>query len=156
LVPVYRSDDSTVERRQGMKRKALIIVAALIAVTGGLFYMAGAQHMHGGGMRGQKMMMPNDSTVTRPMMGPCRGGMGGCGGMMGMGMMTARRMVAVDDGIVVAVGNQLIKYDKNLKKKSEVTLEIDEKQVRSMIEHMRRMHGMYDEMMETEGEKKKE
>lgn len=136
-----------------MKRKALIIGAALIAVTGGLFYLSSAQHMHGRGMPGRGMMMPNDSTVTRPMMGPCRGGMRGCGGMMGMGMMTARRMVAVDDGIVVAVGNKLVKYDKNLKKKKEVTIEVDEKQFRSMVEHMRRMHGMYDEMMSTEGDK---
>lgn len=46
--------------------------------------------------------------------------------MMGMGMMMNKEIVATEDGgVVVMIGNKLLKYDKNLDLKKEVEIKID-------------------------------
>ena len=44
-----------------------------------------------------------------------------CGGLMG------KAMVASDGGVIVLMGDKLLKYDKNLKLVQEVTIQIDMK-----------------------------
>ena len=142
-----------------MRRSTLFAVAALFA--GFMMFPAHAQ-MHGSGMMSKGGMM-GDSTammgkagqgrmmecggMMTPMMGM---GMMGCGGMMCMGY---RQIIPIDDGIIVVMGNRLIKFDKNLKKEAETTIEFDEKALKNMMENMKKMHSMYSEMM---GEKAKE
>ena len=45
-----------------------------------------------------------------------------------MGILTSSKMVSLDDGMVIMVGNKLLKYDKdlNLLKEVEVKIDIDE------------------------------
>ena len=118
-----------------MKRSALIAIVAALTLGGALWYTYAEQSMYHGGMMGRGMMMGMDSTGA---MGPCMGmNMG-----MGMGVMTPRQVVPVDDGIIVVFGNKLVKYDKNLNKKKEVTLELDETAIKSMVQQMQKMHSM--------------
>jgi hypothetical protein len=66
----------------------------------------------------------------------------GCG-MTGMWM--PRMVTPVSDGIVVVVGDKLIKYDKNLKKKAEVTIDIDMEELRKRMEKYRELCSMWEE-----------
>ena len=125
-----------------MKRSTLIATLVVCAITGALWYVYADESMHhgtmmGGGMKGGGMMTGTDTKTS--MMGPCMG----MGTGMGMGMMMPRQVVPVDDGIIVLIGNKLVKYDKDLNKKKEVTLEIDSAAIKSMVQHMQQMHSMY-------------
>ncbi|HEX2956632.1 MAG TPA: hypothetical protein VHO70_07365 [Chitinispirillaceae bacterium] len=83
------------------------------------------------------MMMGNDSTG---MMNP----------MMGMGMLMKRDVIPVADGIIVVLGNKLLKYDNNLNLKQELLLQLDERDMRMMVEQMQKMRSIYQEMMRAE------
>lgn len=72
-----------------------------------------------------------------------------------MGMWMPRMVVPVADGIIVVVGDKLIKYDKNLKKKQEVTIDIDVDELQKRMEKYRQLCPMgqgpvEEEEMETE------
>lgn len=119
--------------------KRLIYVLTITLVLTGLTGLAHAQRpggMHRGGMMGDSAMSRGDSAMM------------GCMGMgMGMGMMVPRQIAPVNGGVVVLFGNKLIKFDRNLNKKEEVTLELDEETMRNMIEQMQRMRSLHQEMM---------
>ncbi len=83
------------------------------------------------------MMMGNDST-------------GMMNQMPGMGMMMKREVIPVTDGIIVVLGNKLLKYDNNLNLKQELLLQLDERDMRMMIEQMQKMRSVYQEMMRPE------
>lgn len=52
-----------------------------------------------------------------------------------------REIIATEDGgLVVAVGNLLIKYDKKLKLVNKTQLDITEDDMQQMVEHMKMMH----------------
>lgn len=70
--------------------------------------------------------------------------------MMGMGMMMKREVIPVADGIIVVLGNKLLKYDNNLNLKQELLLQLDESDMRMMIEQMQKMRSVYQEMMRPE------
>lgn len=133
-----------------MKRVA--IGAAMISVLGALAlsYVTAGGPRHHRGMMGGPGMMYSDSMWSGHMRGSGMMGMG----MMG-GMMMPRQIVALDDGIVVALGNKLVKYDKNLNRKKEITLELDDEAFKDMVEHMERMHSTYWGMMEPASKKEK-
>lgn len=83
------------------------------------------------------MMMGNDSA-------------GMMNHMLGMGMMMKRDVIPVADGIIVVLGNKLLKYDNNLNLKQELLLQLDERDMRMMIEQMQKMRSVYQEMMRPE------
>ena len=61
-------------------------------------------------------------------------------GAMMMKMMMGKSMVATEDGgVVVMIGNKLLKYDKNLNLKKEVKIEIDYSEMKGM---MKKYKGM--------------
>ena len=127
-----------------MRRTGTTMLAGLVV---GLFlvsYAHAEQPMHGKGMRHGGKMMGTDSAGCMHMMGKRMGMMGG--------MMMPRQMVAVDDGIIVVIGNKLVKYDKNLDKKNEVTLEVDDDAMKAMLLHMQKMHATCRSMMGTSDE----
>lgn len=122
-----------------MKRSMLIAVVGALLLTGAFQYGAG-QSMHHGGMMGQGMMNENDTPTP---VGPCMNmGMG----MSGMGMMLQRQIVPVDDGIIVLLGNKLIKYDTKLNKKKEITLELDAVAMESMARQMGQLQSICHDM----------
>jgi hypothetical protein len=114
-----------------MKKTMILTVIVLVAAVG--TYVVMAQQNDGGGM----------------MRGGMRGGMQGRGMMMGgdgmgMGMMMSNSaLVATQDGgVIVLIGNELLKYDKdlNMVKKTEVQFDWENWQ-KMMMEHRNMMMG---------------
>lgn len=126
----------------------LIFTTAVLCLFVGIFSISSPwaqERMQNKGMMGGGMMMDNDST-----------GMKSGGMMMGMGTMMSRQIVAVDDGIILLMGNELVKYDKNLNRKKTVILEMNEEAMKTMMNQMQQMHSMHrDMMMPPKDEKKK-
>jgi len=88
------------------------------------------------GMMGKKMM-------HKGMMGK---GMKGCPMMKSM---MERKIVATQDGgIVVAIGNQITKYDKNMNVVKEVTLKVDMEGMQRMMRDMKAKCPMMEQMMD--------
>jgi len=74
-------------------------------------------------------------------------------------MMMAKQMVATKDGgVIVLLGNKLLKYDKNLNLVKETEIKIDFEAMNKMIQRMSKECPMYKEMVEQEQgtEEKKE
>ena len=68
--------------------------------------------------------------------------------MYGMMNMMSKSIVAVKDGgVIVMVGNRLLKYDKNLNLKKEVQINVNIPQM------MKKMRARYSKMMKEESEK---
>ncbi len=116
-------------------KKGLVVVVCfvLLASVCGLCLAEDSQKakdeetgMMKGGMKGHMDKMGQDETMgkkkmTMPMP------------MMPM-MMMVRAMVATNDGgVVVLVGNKLLKYDKNLQLKNEAEIKIDKEAMRKMM-----------------------
>ena len=120
-----------------MKKTQVLVLAAVLALTISqltLAQMNKDQEMMGdkgmGMMGGRGMGMMKGDMDKGGMMG------GKMMGMMGMGSMMQKQIVATGDGgIIVAVGNKLIKYDKDLNVVKEVELKMD-------------MEGMHKQMMD--------
>ena len=77
------------------------------------------------GMMGQGMMTPEKMKEMRPMHE-----------MMMKKMMQKEIVATTDGGVVIMVGNKLLKYDKNLNLKSEAEIKID---IEAMKESMQQM-----------------
>jgi hypothetical protein len=112
-----------------MKR---IAVFAGIVVVLGIATVVFAQMGRGGDQRGMgpNMKMAGDSTCAMPMMG------------MAMGMVGARQVVPVSDGIIVSIGNKLVKFDNNLNKRKEMQLELTDEDLEMMQEQMQRARAV--------------
>ncbi|MEJ2647933.1 MAG: hypothetical protein P8016_05945 [Sedimentisphaerales bacterium] len=106
--------------------KSMILLAAVALVAAGTYVVFAADQPagRGGGMTGGGGMMG----------GGMMGGRGGYGGMMtGRGMMMSSTdmmmanstMVAIPDGVIVMMGNQLLKYDNDLNLVKQVEIKFD-------------------------------
>jgi hypothetical protein len=124
-----------------------VIASALAAGAYLVFAAENEQPMIGGGMMHGRMMDANQMPMHR---GMGRGGMMDVndmmmrGGMMGMHpMMYSSSLVATTDGgVVVMMGNKLIKYDKDLNLVKEVEIKIDwQSWNKTMMEHRKMMMG---------------
>ncbi len=107
-------------------KKTLLTAVAVLSV-GASFVSAQGPGMGRGTMGGP--MMSADSGMMKPMMG--------CGMMMGMA--TPQSVIPVEDGIIVVVGNKLLKYDKNLNLKKEAQIEIDYEEIQARVQQMQQM-----------------
>lgn len=109
----------------------LLTVAALIGIGS---YVVFAQDPMGGGMMQGRGMRGGGMMQNRGMQGP---------GMMMGPMMNAGSLAATQDGgIVVQMGNQLLKYDKDLNLVKQTEIKIDwEKMQKMMKEHRNMMMG---------------
>jgi hypothetical protein len=102
---------------------------------------------------------PRQSQPGQPPMGPGmgRGMMQGQGGQAGMmcpmcgamgGAMMQKSLVETENGFVVAVGNKLIKYDDDLNKVKEVTIDIDVTAMQQTMQQMMQNCPMHQPMMQ--------
>ncbi len=76
-------------------------------------------------------------------------------GMPGMmqGGMNAREVIPTEDGgIVVKLGNKLIKYDSDMEKVGEATIEITKEDIEQRMQHMQEMREACEEMWEEQDE----
>ena len=120
-----------------MKRLFIVgIVVSLIGVGSYALFAQQAQPQPGrrgmmqGGMQGDMPMCPMCSMAA--------------GGMM------QKTMVPVDGGLVVAVGNKLIKYDDQLNKVEEVELEMDMAEMHQEMQKMMQSCPMVQQMQDSQ------
>ncbi len=108
-------------------KKGIAIVVVLLA--GAIFLASSFAEekqgaMMGKDMLGKEMMKGRDSDM----------------GAMMMKMMMGKSMIATEDGgIVVMMGNKLLKYDKNLNLKKEVKIEVDFSEMEEMMKKCKQM-----------------
>lgn len=125
--------------------KRLVIVGIVVSLIGIGSYALFAQQaqpqpgrpgmMQGGMMQGG--MMQGGMQGDMPMCPMCS---------MAAGGMMQKSMVAVDGGIIMAVGNKLIKYDDQLNKVEEVELEMDMAQMHQKMQQMMQSCPMMQKM----------
>lgn len=124
-----------------MKRWIVVIGVAVLAVIGSYSVFAqgrqSGQPPMGGGM-GRGMMQ--GQAGQGGMMCPMCGAMGGA--------MMQKSLIDVDDGFVVAVGNKLIKYDDDLNKVKEATIDIDISAMQQTMAQMMQNCPMHQQMMQ--------
>jgi hypothetical protein len=124
-----------------MKRWIMMIALALLVAIGSYAVFAAqqqpAQPPMGRGM-GQGGMMQGPMGQGGIMCSVC--------GMMA-GTMMQKSMVQTENGIIVAVGNKLIKYDNDLNKVKEVTVDIDMGAMRQTVQQMMQACPMCQQMM---------
>lgn len=115
-----------------MKKIWIVAMAALITV--GVAYFALAEEPMGK-MMGKEMM-------PKPMMG--KGMPGACPMMCPMHTMMAKcmmhkEMVATEEGgVIVMMGNKLMKYDKDLNMVKEVEMQIDMEAIQKKMQEMQK------------------
>jgi hypothetical protein len=126
--------------------KRTITLLAVVALVGGGAYVVFAGDPMGGGMMNGGTM--GGGMQSRGMMGrgmQNRGMMGGnmmSGGMMGPMMRSTSMVPTSDGGVIVLMGNELLKYDKdlNLTKQAQVNFDWENWQ-KMMMEHRNMMMG---------------
>lgn len=128
-----------------MKRNAWVIMLVVLLAGASLVYAEGMK----GGM-GKKGMM-GKGMMDEEGMGMGKMGKGMMGGKMMkcpmMKSMMKRDIIATSDGgIIVVLGNKLTKYDKDLNVVKEVELKIDTEGMQKMMEEMKSMCPMMQEM----------
>ena len=131
-----------------MKRAMFIVMVVVLMATGSYVVFAKGHMggMMGRGMRGGGMMDSNDMMMQKGMMG-----MHPMAGMMYGGSMVG----TTDDGVVVLVGNKLIKYDKDLNLVKEVEIKIDWESYKKVMEqHRNTMMQQHNMMMGKQGSMK--
>lgn len=128
-------------------RRVLMVVALVSLTVVGSYAVFAQPQQQPGGMMGRGMM--GQGQMGRGMMmqqGP--GGGMGCPlcGMMASGMMQ-KIMVPTEDGaVIVALGDKLIRYDRNLNKVKEVSLDIDVTQMHQKMQQMMQNCPMMQQM----------
>ncbi|MBF0532932.1 MAG: hypothetical protein HQL23_07555 [Candidatus Omnitrophica bacterium] len=100
-----------------MRKEYLTFIGAVLFIGTVLVSLAFAQEMNG--MMG-KDMVKSDKMAQKEMMGKCA-----MHGRMMPGMMAKSLTATADGGVIVSVGNKLIKYDKDLNVVKEVEIKID-------------------------------
>ncbi|MFH1283334.1 MAG: hypothetical protein ABII27_06695 [bacterium] len=154
-----------------MKLISMLVLGCLVASLAGYQVMA---QEHKDGMMGQEMMQDKemvkdmDKDMGKKMgkdmkMGRDKSMHKGEGKMMGkcpmhekmMKMMMERELIATSDGgVVLMMGNKLLKYDKNLNLKKEIELKMDMESMREMKEQMKENCPMNKKMMDQNIEEK--
>ena len=136
-------------------QRMLFVLMALCA--GGIFLSATSAAMPPKGEPGDDSMMPPKEMMEHAgMMGKHHGMMGQRPPMCPMmkGMMEKKVVATSDGGVVVLVGNKLVKYDKDLNLVKEVEIKIDmaamQKSMMEMMKDCPMMKGGMGQMMEAE------
>jgi hypothetical protein len=119
--------------------RAIVLIAVIVLVATGS-YLVFAQDRMGGGMMGGGMMGGN--MQKRGMRGGSmqNRGMMGMNSMMGPMMHSTSVVATQDGGVVILMGNELLKYDKelNLIKKAEIKFDWENWQ-KMMMQHRNMM-----------------
>ena len=130
-----------------MKKLSIMIVLAMILALSGLTAWSADKGM----AMGKGMMMDKD--MGEAMMGLCP-----AHSMMAMKMMTSRDMVASGDGgVIIFIGNKLLKYDKDLNLVKMAPVDYDYQGMMDVMKDMKKncsMCQMCDMKMKEKMEKK--
>lgn len=124
------------------RRMLVVMVVGLLAVIGSYAVFAQprpsqpGQPPMGGGM-GRGMMMQGQAGQGG-MMCPMCAAMGGA--------MMQKSVVQTDDGIIVLAGNKLIKYDNDLNKVKEATIDLDLSGMQQAMAQMMQNCPMHQQM----------
>lgn len=129
-----------------MKRRFVILIAGILFIATGFSSLSFAQGNTG--MKCDKSMTGKDMMKSNMM---AKGEMMGKSPMQAMlmkAMMEKSIIATTDGGVIVLVGNKLIKYDKNLNVMKEVEIKIDmEAMQKDMMEMMKKCPMAKDGMM---------
>lgn len=125
-----------------MKRMLVVIAVALLAVIGSYSVFAQPRQSQPGQppMGGMGRGMMQGQAGPGGMMCPMCGAMGGA--------MMQKSLVEVDGGVIVAVANKLIKYDGDLNKVKEITIDIDVTAMQQTMQQMMQNCPMHQQMMQ--------
>ncbi len=131
-----------------MKHRIAALIAGIVAVT--VITGVAVAEEHGQGMQHGKIMQDQQEMSGRkkgmmkdmPMMQ---------GGMMG-GMMKRQVVATSDGGVIIIVGNLLIKYDKDLELVEKTAIEISDEDMQRMTKTMKQHRGMCREMCQEKRE----
>ena len=121
----------------------LLTVAALVGIGS---YVVFAQDPMGGGMMSGNMqgrgMMGGNMQGRSMMSGMQNRGMMGMGPMMGPMMSSTSMVPTSDGGVIVLMGNELLRYDKDLNLIKQAQVKFDwENWQKMMMEHRNMMMG---------------
>lgn len=120
-----------------MKQHITVVVTGVVVAT--LVAGTALADMHGKMMDKDKPMHGKmEMKKDMPMMQ---------GGMMG-GMMKREVVPSGDGGVIIVVGNMLLKYDKDLELVKKATIEISDKDMEQMMQEMKKKCGMCRKMMQ--------
>lgn len=121
-----------------MKRLLIAMGVVLLVVIGSYALLAQPRQADPGRppMGGMGRGMMQDGMMMCPM----------CAAIGGAMMQTS--LAQVKDGVIVAVGNRLIKYDNNLNKVRETTIEIDAAGMQQAMQQMMQHCPMHQRMMQ--------
>jgi hypothetical protein len=129
-----------------MMKRLLVVIAIVLLVAMGSYAVFAqprqaqpGQPPMGGGM-GRGMMQGPMGQDGMMMMCPMCAAIGGA--------MMQKSLVQVEDGVIVAVGNRLIKYDNNLNKVRETTIDIDTAGMQQAMQQMMQHCPMHQQMMQ--------
>ena len=117
-----------------MKRLTCVVVLTVLALAASAISFAQEPgtmkgQMMGKGMKSGKMKMhPGLSMMKR--------------------MMSGQMVATKDGGVIVMMGNKLLKYDKNLNLKKEVKIKMDIEDMHKMMMQWKEKCQMYKKMME--------
>ena len=127
-------------------RKHMAVAVVAIFIAGVASYMAFAQPQRGGMMRDRET---GQGGMMRSRMMGQDGGMQMCDMHKMMGQcMTREQLVATPDGGVIAmVGNQLMKYDSDLKLITQTEVKIDYEAMQQKMQQMMENCPMRQQMM---------
>jgi len=112
-------------------KKVLFVIGILLIAGSTIFLNAQDQNAQQGGMQGSGTMMGGGMDMMASS-GTCT--------MCGMMMMGSKMVATADGGVVVMMGNKIMKYDKDLKKVKDTTVDIQEVQ-QSMMQQCPMMKG---------------
>jgi hypothetical protein len=111
--------------RGGSMKKSLGLAGIVVMFT---VFLTGAQQQGGGKMGAGSGMGMMDSSSACKMM------------MMHMGM--PKFVFPMQEGVIVVMGNRLLKYDKDLNLKKEAEIKVDSMMFKTMMQHMRNCPAM--------------
>lgn len=115
-----------------MKKLSLIIAFAAIMILSALVLWSADKDMS----MDKGMMMDKD--MGESMMGMCP-----AHGMMAMKMMTNRSIVPTSDGgVIIFVGNKLLKYDKDLNLVKKAAVDVDYQEMLNVMNDMKKNCSM--------------
>lgn len=121
-----------------MKQHIATVVTGMVVVT----MVAGSAHAR---MHGKMMDKDKDMHDKKEMKKDMP--------MMHGGMMKREVVPSGDGGVIVVVGNMLLKYDKNLELVKKSTIEISDKDMEQMMKKMKKKCAMCRKMMKEKTEK---
>jgi hypothetical protein len=132
------------EREDAMMKRWMVVMGlVLLAAIGSYGVLAQPQSEQSPMGRGMGRGMMQGPGGQGGMMCPMCGAMGGA--------MLQKSMVQTEGGVIVAMGNKLIKYDADLNKVKEITLDVDISGMQRTMQQVMENCPMHRQMRQQQG-----